>query len=456
MLSGPQSSDLRIEQSLPAQGTTKEPDQHVHRKNQGLTTFERIQIEFDKRHQFRSEKKYGKRIGFYRLILDIGRGNFAKVKLATHTLLNTEVAVKVIDRTKFDAKTRKLLSQELANMERLNHPNIIQVFEVHELFQRWYLVMEYAPVGELHSYLKRHGRMEENAAKNITAQIVSAVKHMHDFGVVHRDLKAENILFLTTTYVKVGDFGFSKKIQPDDALTTFCGSPPYAAPELFVADSYEGPAVDLWALGVLIFYMVVGQLPFRGDSISKIKRLVLDGTYTIPTFVKPACEELITGLLCRAVEKRFQINQVQESTWFAGKRWSELAENSKRSTNQIDDAPARELLHRWWNVDDWELQSALQEGPKNALTGIYRILRLQGKKFQEGKNPMTLKKRHTMKKTKENKTFPSDLENSKRTSRKHAVRHSEEVTTVDLRDQKAMKGKIEKENEHTSKTCAII
>ncbi|KAF6776418.1 hypothetical protein AHF37_04247 [Paragonimus kellicotti] len=121
-------SDLRIEQSLPVRDPTKESDQHVHRKNEGLTTFERIQIEFDKRHQFRSEKKYGKRIGFYRLILDIGRGNFAKVKLATHTLLNTEVAVKVIDRTKFDAKTRKLLSQELANMERLNHPNIIQVF----------------------------------------------------------------------------------------------------------------------------------------------------------------------------------------------------------------------------------------------------------------------------------------------------------------------------------------
>ncbi|TGZ69890.1 hypothetical protein CRM22_003481 [Opisthorchis felineus] len=448
-------SDLQTEQ-ISYTSSTKYNNLQLERQRDGLTPFEQLKKDFERRSPYKSEVRAGKRIGFYRLILDIGRGNFSKVKLATHTILNAEVAVKVIDRTKFDAKTRRLLSQELANMERLDHPNIIRVFEFHEFPDRWYLIMEYAPVGELHSYLKRHGRMEDTAAKNISAQIVSALKHMHERGVVHRDLKAENVLFVASGIVKVGDFGFSKKINREDALTTFCGSPPYAAPELFVADSYTGPAVDLWALGVLIFYMVAGQLPFRGDSIGKIKRLVLDGQYVVPAYVNQNCKQLINGLLCQSTQKRFDICQTEQCDWFSNQDWFQRSHECNPSPNQISDRQVRDLLRQWWDVDDSELRKALDEGPQNGLTGIYRILQVHGKKFVDGKVPFIPKK--SSKKSREKKSLSPNGETVKhKKHHKPSMKQTEEVTTVDLRDKNALKGKMNKaEDEHTSKTCLLL
>ncbi|CAL8102439.1 unnamed protein product [Calicophoron daubneyi] len=427
----------------------------------GLTPFERVKADFEKRSGHKSEIRRGKRLGFYRLILDIGRGNFSKVKLATHLILDAEVAVKIIDRTKFDAKTRRLLSQELDNMEHLNHPNIIRVFEVHESPQRWHLIMEYAPAGELHSYLKRNGRMEDKAAKNLSTQIISALEHMHKHGVVHRDLKAENVMFSSSTWVKVGDFGFSKFVNPTDALTTFCGSPPYAAPELFVADSYIGPAVDLWALGVLIFYMVTGGLPFRGDCVSRIKRAVLDGSYVIPDYVAPGCQDLINGLLTRPVEQRLNMDGVKNSSWFSGFEWIEKTRDTHPLPNQVDDATVRGWLRSWWQIDDWELNKALKEGPRNSLTGIYRILRAEGKKYERGKAPNSVKKsnsRHSEHERRHHHHHRRSLktEEGPVKSSRVVTRRAVEVTTIDLRDKRTTKGKIDKGGATKSKTCTIV
>ncbi|TPP67327.1 Serine/threonine kinase [Fasciola gigantica] len=458
-------SQVRLEQttqSVPNRQSIPRPP----RPTDGLTPFERIKAEFAKRSPYKSEARAGKRIGFYRFLLDIGRGNFSKVKLATHTLLNAEVAVKVIDRTKFDAKTRRLLSQELANMERLNHPNIIQLFEFHEVPQRWHLVMEYAPAGELHSFLKRNGRLEDKLARNLTSQIVSALKHMHSNGVVHRDLKAENILFVTSTFVKVGDFGFSKFVSPNDALTTFCGSPPYAAPELFVADSYIGPAVDLWALGVLIYYMSVGHLPFRGDSIAKIKCLILDGNVEYPAFLPAVCKDLIQGLLTQSVDARYTISNVQRCSWLKDTDWTEHTRESQPFSDQIDDQTARAILARWWRIDDWELDRALSDGPRKCLTGIYRILRSQGRKYVNYESPAFSFKSKSSKKSRERKKenhhipfTPSSVtldENGQQRVKRGGLKRTEEVTTVDLRDKNPVKGKIDKEGETTSRTCALL
>ncbi|CAH8665439.1 unnamed protein product [Heterobilharzia americana] len=308
-------------QSLNGETGQKVDQKSVQKRSDSLTIFEKLCQNFTKDSTNKNEIRAGKRLGFYRFVLDIGRGNFSKVKLALHSLVNIEVAVKVIDRTKFDEKTRRLLSQELTNMERLHHPHIIRVYEVHEVLQRWHLVMEYAPKGELNSHLKRSGRLDEKTARNYSSQILSALDHLHTNGVVHRDLKAENVFIVSNMYVKLGDFGFSKCAAPDAALTTFCGSPPYAAPELFVADSYLGPAVDLWALGVLTFYMVTGNLPFKADSLQKIKRLILSGEYRIPSYVTPHCQALISGLLTHTAERRFTISQAKNSPWFSSVDW---------------------------------------------------------------------------------------------------------------------------------------
>ncbi|VDL74403.1 unnamed protein product [Nippostrongylus brasiliensis] len=197
---------------------------------------------------YQKEVALGKRIGFYRLGKELGAGNFSKVKLGIHVLtkgmfvmpylirnrngasctsgecipflfcnfLSEKVAVKIMDRTKMDTKAQRLLEREIKAMEQMHHPNIIRLFECVETLTRTHLVLEYAGGGELYAFVHERGKLSENDAKPLFAQI------------------AENIMFSSPGIVKLVDFGFSCMIpSPAEQLTTFCGSPPYAAPELF-------------------------------------------------------------------------------------------------------------------------------------------------------------------------------------------------------------------------------
>lgn len=141
----------------------------------------------------------------------------------------------------------------------------------------------------------------------------------HEKHIVHRDLKAENVFFAGPRQVKVGDFGFSTNCAPDQTLSTFCGSPPYAAPELFRDDSYYGPNVDVWALGILLYFMVVGSLPFRAETVAKLKRCILEGVYpSPPDRISDDCRFLIRGILRPAPSDRYSLTEIRDSDWLAG------------------------------------------------------------------------------------------------------------------------------------------
>lgn len=125
------------------------------------------------------------------------------------------------------------LFREVRIMKMLDHPNIVKLFQVIETEKTLYLVMEYASGGEVFDYLVLHGRMKEKEARAKFRQIVSAVQYCHQKKIIHRDLKAENLLLDSEMNIKIADFGFSNEFTPGNKLDTFCGSPPYAAPELF-------------------------------------------------------------------------------------------------------------------------------------------------------------------------------------------------------------------------------
>uniref|UniRef100_UPI00398EA00A MAP/microtubule affinity-regulating kinase 3a isoform X8 n=1 Tax=Pristiophorus japonicus TaxID=55135 RepID=UPI00398EA00A len=243
-------------------------------------------------------------IGNYRLLKTIGKGNFAKVKLARHILTGREVAIKIIDKTQLNPTSLQKLFREVRIMKCLNHPNIVKLFEVIETEKTLYLVMEYASGGEVFDYLVAHGRMKEKEARAKFRQIVSAVQYCHQKQIVHRDLKAENLLLDADMNIKIADFGFSNEFTIGNKLDTFCGSPPYAAPELFQGKKYDGPEVDVWSLGVILYTLVSGSLPFDGQNLKELRERVLRGKYRIPFYMSTDCENLLKRFLVLNPSKR--------------------------------------------------------------------------------------------------------------------------------------------------------
>nr|XP_029708193.1 serine/threonine-protein kinase MARK2-like isoform X20 [Aedes albopictus] len=254
-------------------------------------------------------------IGKYKLLKTIGKGNFAKVKLAKHVPTSKEVAIKIIDKTQLNASSLQKLYREVRIMKLLDHPNIVKLFQVIETEKTLYLVMEYASGGEVFDYLVLHGRMKEKEARAKFRQIVSAVQYCHQKRIIHRDLKAENLLLDSEMNIKIADFGFSNQFTPGSKLDTFCGSPPYAAPELFQGRKYDGPEVDVWSLGVILYTLVSGSLPFDGATLRELRERVLRGKYRIPFYMSTDCENLLKKFLVLNPAKRASLESIMKDKW---------------------------------------------------------------------------------------------------------------------------------------------
>uniref|UniRef100_A0A2K6ENY5 non-specific serine/threonine protein kinase n=1 Tax=Propithecus coquereli TaxID=379532 RepID=A0A2K6ENY5_PROCO len=216
------------------------------------------------------------RVGFYDIEGTLGKGNFAVVKLGRHRITKTEVM-----------ETKSML----------------------------YLVTEYAKNGEIFDYLANHGRLNESEARRKFWQILSAVDYCHGRKIVHRDLKAENLLLDNNMNIKIADFGFGNFFKSGELLATWCGSPPYAAPEVFEGQQYEGPQLDIWSMGVVLYVLVCGALPFDGPTLPILRQRVLEGRFRIPYFMSEDCEHLIRRMLVLDPCKRLTIAQIKEHKW---------------------------------------------------------------------------------------------------------------------------------------------
>ncbi|XP_033967168.1 MAP/microtubule affinity-regulating kinase 3a isoform X2 [Pseudochaenichthys georgianus] len=333
-----------------------------------------------------SEEPQQPHVGNYRLLKTIGKGNFAKVKLARHILTGREVAIKIIDKTQLNPNSLQKLFREVRIMKILNHPNIVKLFEVIETERTLYLVMEYASGGEVFDYLVAHGRMKEKEARAKFRQIVSAVQYCHQKHIVHRDLKAENLLLDADMNIKIADFGFSNEFTMGNKLDTFCGSPPYAAPELFQGKKYDGPEVDVWSLGVILYTLVSGSLPFDGQNLKELRERVLRGKYRIPFYMSTDCENLLKRFLVLNPTKRGTLevredtdNQIMKDRWInAGFEEDELKPYTEPETDITDQKRIDVMVGMGYNLE--EIQESLAKMKYDEITATYLLL---GRKASE-------------------------------------------------------------------------
>uniref|UniRef100_A0A8C4ZP10 non-specific serine/threonine protein kinase n=1 Tax=Gadus morhua TaxID=8049 RepID=A0A8C4ZP10_GADMO len=263
-----------------------------------------------KTHQHKHNLKHR-----FEVMETLGKGTYGKVKKAMERTTQNTVAIKSIRKERITEDLDRVhIQREIEITASLRHPNIIRFFEVFESRDKIVIVMEYASRGELYDYVHEHRRLSEAQARDIFRQITSAVHYCHKNGVVHRDLKLENILLDQDLNVKLADFGLSNRYQKNSHLQTFCGSPLYASPEIVKGLPYLGPEVDCWALGVLLYALVYGSMPFDAASHAALTEQIAAGRYHKPNPPSDACA-LIDWLLAVRVEERATVEDVANHWW---------------------------------------------------------------------------------------------------------------------------------------------
>uniref|UniRef100_A0A3Q3B6D2 non-specific serine/threonine protein kinase n=1 Tax=Kryptolebias marmoratus TaxID=37003 RepID=A0A3Q3B6D2_KRYMA len=333
-------------------------------------------------------------VGNYRLLKTIGKGNFAKVKLARHVPTGREVAIKIIDKTQLNPTSLQKLFREVRIMKILNHPNIVKLFEVIETEKTLYLVMEYASGGEVFDYLVAHGRMKEKEARAKFRQVT----HTQLF-IVNRSLckclfllrQAENLLLDADMNIKIADFGFSNEFTVGGKLDTFCGSPPYAAPELFQGKKYDGPEVDVWSLGVILYTLVSGSLPFDGQNLKELRERVLRGKYRIPFYMSTDCENLLKRFLVLNPGKRGTLEQIMRDRWINGGDEDDLEPYLEPELDIRDQTRIDLMVQMGYSGE--KINDSLSKMKYNDITATYLLLGRRTAEMEAGDASSLLKPR---------------------------------------------------------------
>jgi len=255
---------------------------------------------------------------------EIGRGGFSVVKRGKNKASGLDVAIKCINKKTLKKEELQLLGREINIMKKLQHKNIVQLFDLYETQTDLFLILEFIPGGELFEQIVERGSYSEHDAANIIRQILEGIDYMHKHGVVHRDLKPENLLCATLktetnkpTIIKIADFGLSKDIE-SGTMSTSCGTPSYVAPEVLLGGSYDNE-VDIWSIGVITYVLLCGFTPFYGDNQRQLFERILHAQFDFPSpewdDISPSAKDFIKRMLVVNPATRLTANQALAHEW---------------------------------------------------------------------------------------------------------------------------------------------
>lgn len=336
-------------------------------------------------------------IGNYKIIKEIGEGAFGKAYLATHILLNINVVLKcgLIDDPN--------IVREIYYHKQLKHKNIVSLYEVIKTENHLWIALEYCQGGELYYYIYEKKRLELDECRNIFFQIVLGVKYVHSLNLSHRDLKLENILLADQkrTIVKLTDFGFIREFNPQSRkfLSTICGTTVYMAPELLTGQKYSGFVIDIWSMGVILYTMLNGMLPFDDDDEMKIQHKVINTEPMFYDHVPIDVNQLISKMLLKDPNQRPSLNEILNSSYLIDVYNKYLEKGTKRNSSGSGDAESiisinqhyntverpfeakieKDLLRKLQRIsfDTEELKATMYNNEINLLTAFYELLLTQ-------------------------------------------------------------------------------
>ena len=255
------------------------------------------------------------RIGPFKLLDKIGNGKFATVSLGIHEETKEKVAIKQIKKSELN--TDNLLTKEISIQKILFHPYLTKMYCVIEKEDSIFIVTEYCAKGDLLNFMIENRVFEEEEACKIFQQVLSSLEYLHNNNISHRDIKPENILLNEFGDAKLSDFGLSTKFEKGKLLEKACGSPLYAAPEMLTGKKYDGTKIDIWSLGISLYAMVCGELPFddEDNNMKNIVYKIKNGKYTLPDNLSPLCKDLIKRILEANPDKRITLEEIKNHNW---------------------------------------------------------------------------------------------------------------------------------------------
>ncbi|OHT12785.1 CAMK family protein kinase [Tritrichomonas foetus] len=243
-------------------------------------------------------------INGYILLAEIGRGSTGCVRIAREAQTSEDYCVKIVPKnTIVTAEDRAFFNREIETMRGLSHQNIVEFIDFCEDENNYYLFMEYCRGMSLQQIVSNDGALAEKAIQVVFRQLISALNYLHSKNVAHRDIKPENIIIncgpngcITNSSLKLVDFGLCTD-NSNQLRETFCGSPAYAAPECICRRPYDAKESDVWSAGVVLYVMAVGQLPWKINNMNHMIRQIVDGKYSIPSFLNPQLQNLIRSMM---------------------------------------------------------------------------------------------------------------------------------------------------------------
>ena len=330
----------------------------------------------------------------YVLGKELGEGGFCKVRLGVHRLSGAKVAVKVVDKLRLSGPAeKKRMMREVRVMKKLctngsggfgagsggGHPgggghhhammmgagcigddepislqlgsgSVIRMFDVIDTASKVYIIMEYAPCGSLLDYVRGRKRVGEAEARKFLYQTLAGLKYCHVNNVIHRDMKLENLLLDDDLNIKIIDFGLSAIVVPGKRLRVHCGSPSYAAPEIVSRREYDGPPVDVWSLGVVLFAMTAGYLPFhaRNNDKRELCNKIVKGVYKVPEGVMSAeLQNLIRRMLTVDPSRRITLEGIAGHAWMVRKPMMITAATPLQYRNPVMEMDPAGAAHRY-------------------------------------------------------------------------------------------------------------